>query len=197
MSDRACAFRLIVGLRELKATASRNPLRRRGEDGSTDGGHILKVKELEIDVIVFGKEYVSGPNRKFLMAVAYEQASATPHVAGIVSETGDIDLTKFPNSPDYNQQVDITFRLKTLVEDQRGHLVPVAWETPAGDAIKVTPNPGKAMAASLTESTTLVLDNQNNDGRKYRYSLSIFADGIFKVPWTFDPGIENKPKPPF
>lgn len=149
--------------------------------------------KLEIDVIVFGKEYQSLPKPKFLLAVAYEQVSATPNISGIVSETGDIDLTKFPHDSSYNRQVDITFRLKSLVEDKGKRLVPVAWETPADDAIKVKPNPGKGMVVSLTDSTTLVLDNQNTDGKTYRYGLSIFADGIFKVPWTFDPEIKNKP----
>jgi hypothetical protein len=151
---------------------------------------------LEIEVVVFGKEVSRGINKAFLLAVAYDQTSSQPPIDGIVDVTGNIDLTKFPTDPAGNQAVDITFKLKSMVLDKRGNLVPVAWAPPAANAFKATPANTGEMTAKLIDSHTLLLDNSNSDGKKYRYSLSILADGVFKVPWTFDPEIGNKPRPP-
>lgn len=152
--------------------------------------------KLEIDVFVFGKEISKGPKKAFLLAVAYYQTSSKPPVEDIVSVVGNIDLKKFPNDPSFNQAVDITFNLKSLVIDNAGKTVPVAWDAPADNAFKTTPKTDKEMTARLIDDHTLVLDNSNSDGKNYRYSLSILADGTFRVPWTFDPEIGNKPRPP-
>jgi hypothetical protein len=151
--------------------------------------------KLEIDVFVFGKETSKGPKKSFLLAVAYYQASSKPPVDGIVTDTGNIDLTKFPDDSGYNQAVDITFNLKSMVFDNAGKTVSVDWAPPAANAFKPNPANTGEMTATLIDSKTLLLGNSNSDDTKYRYSLSILADGIFKVPWTFDPDLINKPRP--
>jgi hypothetical protein len=148
---------------------------------------------LGIDVVVFGKEISKGPKKAFLLAVAYLQTSSNPPVEGIVDDTGNIDLKKFPAVSGFNQAVDITFSLKSLVIDNAGKTVSVVWDAPTSNAFKLTPRNDKEMTPKLIDSHTLLLDNSNSDGKDYRYSLAILADGVFKVPWTFDPEIGNKP----
>ena len=132
-------------------------------------------------------------------SATYSQATSNPPSTGVVASNGDIDLNQMsdPNHQ-FSNETDITFMLSGTITDGNGNSYNVVFPDTVAQAVTISQKGGGGhcqLAPSLVSTSSLLIDDTNNDGQDYSYCLTIepnmiSADGIPTCP--LDPNIVNR-----
>jgi len=132
-------------------------------------------------------------------SATYSQATSNPPSTGVVASNGDIDLNQMtdPNHQ-FSNETDITFMLSGTITDGNGNSYNVVFPDTVDQAVTISQKGGGGhgqLAPSLVSTSSLLIDDTNNDGQDYSYCLTIepnmiSADGIPTCP--LDPNIVNR-----
>lgn len=149
---------------------------------------------LTVNVDVTGQ--LSG-NTLTVSQKTYTQGATNPPSTNVVSSNGDIDLTQMndPNN-DFSNQTDITFMLSGTITDGDGDTFNVVFPSDVANAVTISGGSGSnQFTPSLISSSSLLLDDADENGETYQYCLTvepnmISADGVPSCP--LDPNIVNR-----
>lgn len=132
---------------------------------------------LGISVVVTGNIDQGG---NFTATASYGQTGSNPDSPGVVGTSGDIDLNNMAfNGQQYNKQTDITFTLSGTVTSANGQNLPFSFPVNPADAISITAVGGGSVDGMTpcagADAMSLLLDDEDKNGKSYRYCLNIWA----------------------
>jgi hypothetical protein len=131
---------------------------------------------------------------KLTASATYSQGATNPPSTNVVDAGGDIDLTQMNDqNNDFSNQTDITFMLSGNVTDPQGNSYTVQF--PSGNPVTITGGSGNnEFSPSLLSSTSLLIDDADDDGQTYHYCLTVEPNMIAEPMPTcpLDPNIVNR-----